>query len=294
MLRNTFCHIPGIGVKTERQLWDQGLLSWDDVLDGVPFKVRGKGRSVVEYYVRESVEHLENRDAAFFCRRLPENQRWRLFHEFSYSTAYLDIETTGSMNGVEHITTIALYDSLSVFHYVFGDNLGLFARRIPSYKLLVTYNGKSFDIPMIRNYFNIKMDHAHIDLRYLLADLGFKGGLKGCEKQLGIDRDELDGVNGYLAVYLWREFSRYNNGKALETLLAYNVLDAVNLEPLMVKAYNLKLKDTPFEHTHVLPLPPPPRNPFEADVDLIRRIVDDNPRLARSLPAGRYHRQGDL
>ena len=30
-----------------------------------------------------------------------------------------------------------------------------------------------------------------IDLRYILYSLGFKGGLKGCEKQLGMDRGDL-------------------------------------------------------------------------------------------------------
>lgn len=278
MLRNTFCHIQGIGPKTERELWAQGILSWDDVLDGLSFKVRRLSSDTVRNRILESVEQLENRDAAYFCRRLPEKERWRLYREFSYSTAYLDIETAGGLNGMQNITTIALYDGLSVFHYVYGHNLGRFAHRIPAYRLLVTYNGKSFDLPVIRKYFQIRIDQAHIDLRFVLADLGFRGGLKGCEKQMGIERNELDGVNGYFAVLLWKEFTRNNNGRALETLLAYNVLDAVNLETLMVKAYNLKLKGTPFERTHELPLPPPPRNPFEADEDVIRKILEENAR----------------
>ncbi len=278
MLRNTFCHIQGIGPKTERELWDQGILSWDDVLDGMSFKIRRLSPETMRKRILESMEHLANRDAAYFCRRLPEKERWRLFRDFSYSAAYLDIETAGGVNGMQKITTIALYDGLSVFHYVYGDNLGLFARRIPQYRLLVTYNGKSFDLPVIQKYFKIRIHQAHIDLRFLLADLGFKGGLKGCEKQMGIDRDELDGLNGFFAVLLWREFTKNRNGRALETLLAYNVLDAVNLETLMVKAYNLKLKGTPFERTHELPLPPPPRNPFVADENVIRKIAEENAR----------------
>ncbi|NLT67642.1 MAG: exonuclease, partial [Acidobacteria bacterium] len=65
------------------------------------------------------------------------------------------------------------------------------------YKLIVTYNGKCFDIPFIEYYFGIKLDCAQIDLRYVLSSLGIKGGLKGCEKRLGIQRppgmEELDG-----------------------------------------------------------------------------------------------------
>jgi hypothetical protein len=82
----------------------------------------------------------------------------------------------------------------------------------------------------------------------------------------------LDGVNGYYAVLLWNEFVRYKNEKALETLLAYNILDTVNLEALMVMAYNLKLKTTPFFEANQLPLPDPPELPFSADLKTLERI----------------------
>jgi hypothetical protein len=68
--------------------------------------------------------------------------------------------------------------------------------------------------------------------------------------------------------------SRRTGTGALETLLAYNILDAVNLETLMVCAYNLKIKDTPFGETHQLPMPTVPRNPFDPDVKTMRRIAD--------------------
>ena len=103
-------------------------------------------------------------------------------------------------------------------------------------------------------------------------NLGYTGGLKGCEKKLGIDRHELDGVNGYFAVLLWYDYRKKNNQKALDTLLAYNTLDAVNLHQLMVTAYNLKLKETPFYEEHRLELPEPVQNPFEADVETLERI----------------------
>jgi uncharacterized protein YprB with RNaseH-like and TPR domain len=80
----------------------------------------------------------------------------------------------------------------------------------------------------------------------VLKSLGFSGGLKGCERQLGIDRGELSGIDGYYAVILWHDYKRTGNKKSLETLIKYNSLDARNLETLMVMAYNLKLKGTPF------------------------------------------------
>jgi len=46
----------------------------------------------------------------------------------------------------------------------------------------------------------------------------------------------------------------------------------VNLETLMVLAYNMKLKDTPFRSTHALPMPGIPNIPFKPDRLTIERI----------------------
>jgi len=105
-----------------------------------------------------------------------------------------------------------------------------------------------------------------------LASLGYRGGLKSCERQLGLDRGELADVDGFFAVLLWQEYKRTGNPRALETLLAYNTLDVLNLVRLMTVAYNLKLRGTPFVGTHELPMPSVPDNPFDADVEVIERI----------------------
>jgi uncharacterized protein YprB with RNaseH-like and TPR domain len=170
------------------------------------------------------------------------------------------------------ITTIALYDGESIKYYVQGQNLDAFMDDIEQYNVIVTYNGKTFDVPFIEKYFGIRMGHAHIDLRYVLKSLGYSGGLKRCEKALGLDRGDLDGVDGFFAVLLWQEFRQTGNIKALETLLAYNIEDVVNLETLMVLAYNMKLKETPFSRTHVLPPPKIPDIPFKPDRPTIERI----------------------
>lgn len=274
MLCNTFCHIPGIGLHTENRLWASGISSWEELLRQEPSQrlfARARLRSI-QQYVEQSLIHLEQCRSDYFAELLPATQQWRLFREFQSHTAYLDIETTGMGGFNDHITTIALYDGKSIFHYVKGQNLRDFKERIKEYKLLITYNGKCFDLPFIRSTLRIPMDHAHIDLRYVLSSLGYRGGLKGCERQLGIDRAELDGVDGFFAVLLWRDYLRTGNRKALDTLLAYNIQDVVNLETLMVIAYNLKLRETPFSETHALPPPSLPAMPFAADPDTIERI----------------------
>lgn len=278
MLKNTFCHIPGIGIKSESVLWSQGILCWDDVMKIPVAEFSGTKYYLLRYRVIESTDHLADGNPNYFADLLPATETWRLFGEFRHSVAYLDIETDGLPAPYGSITTIAMYDGKEVFYYVKNRNLEDFVHDIGRYKVVVTYNGKCFDIPVIENQFRIKMKHAHIDLRYILKSLGYTGGLKGCEKKMGIQRKELDGVDGYFAVLLWRDFLRNRNPMALQTLLSYNVLDAANLETLMIAAYNLKLKDTPFAATHHLELPPPVRNPFDPDPETITRIMGENDR----------------
>ncbi|MFN2456300.1 MAG: ribonuclease H-like domain-containing protein, partial [Pyrinomonadaceae bacterium] len=94
---------------------------------------------------------------------LASNQHWRLFPEFRASIAYLDIETTGLGYG-DSITTIAIYDGKSVRHYVKNQNLERFKKDIKEYSLIVTYNGKCFDVPFIESHFQIKINQVHLDL----------------------------------------------------------------------------------------------------------------------------------
>jgi hypothetical protein len=210
-------------------------------------------------------------DPCFFTDKLGSTEPWRIFPDYRERTAYLDIETTGLEDSAE-VTTIALYDGKEVFTYVNGINLNDFVDDIGRYQVIVSYNGKSFDIPVLERFFRITLDQAQIDLRYVLARLGLKGGLKGCEKQLGMNRGNLDGVDGYFAVLLWRRYRDFNDEKALATLLAYNIEDAVNLERLAVEAYNRNVLSTPFAEQLLLPFPDPPPLPYQADYDCIDRI----------------------
>lgn len=256
----------------EQRLWSLGYDSWDDVLGEKEPRLSPRRFGKICDYIRRSSSQLEDQNSAFFARHLPAAQHWRLFPEFRYSVAYLDIESTGLRSGSDTITTIALYNGRNIRYYVHGRNLAAFRTDIQRYKLVVTYNGKCFDVPFIEHYFDIRIDAAHIDLRYVLKSLGYMGGLKGCEKQLGINRGDLDGVDGYFAVLLWRDFVNNHNERALETLLAYNIEDVVNLETLMVRAYNLKLRGTPFSTSHRRDEPERPPLPFEPDPQTIRRL----------------------
>ena len=273
MLKNSFIHIPGIGAITEQRLWEAGITDWDNPLaDNMLAPISSNRKSSIIRGVEESMHHLKTCNPSFFSNKLPANQSWRLFSEFRESTVYLDIETTGLERDYNDITTIALYDGTNIQTYVQGQNLDDFVDDIQGYKVIVSYNGKSFDVPFIENYFGTRLGHAQIDLRYVLGSLGLKGGLKSCEHQLGMDRGNLKDVDGFFAVLLWNEYRKSGDQKVLDTLLAYNVQDTVNLENLMVAAYNMKLKDTPFFNSHQLSSPIIPENPYSADLGTVDRI----------------------
>lgn len=270
MLPHTFCHIQGIGLATEKKFWQAGIHSWDDWRQQSPVQPANSNAKTINTTLAMSRDSLHTHPS-FFTDRLASSEHWRIFPHFRRALAYIDIETTGLDHDAE-ITTIALYDGETVYCYVNGRNLEEFVDDIYNYQVLVSYNGKSFDIPFLERFFKIKLDHAHIDLRYVLARLGFKGGLKGCEKQLGMSRGLLDGVDGFFAVLLWQQYQQYGDEKALETLLAYNIEDTINLERLLVEGYNRNIAATPFGDELFIDLPAPPRIPFQPDLNCVEKI----------------------
>jgi uncharacterized protein YprB with RNaseH-like and TPR domain len=272
MLTSTFCHIPGVGEKIERSLWSAGVLSWEVAVQNASIRLPRSLQDSWTPHLRASIENYEKRNIDYFVENLPSNQHWRVYRDFRDSCAFVDIETTGLL-GWDEITTIALYDGKTIRYYVNGQNLDRFPADVMDYQLLVTYNGKCFDVPFIEGCFRIRLPHAHIDLRHPLRSLGLVGGLKGCEQQLGIGRPGLEGLDGSMAVSLWNEYRTRNNHKALETLLAYNIQDTLSLHALMVHTHNEKVKATPFAATHLLPLPSLPEPPVQADPEIVKRYL---------------------
>jgi uncharacterized protein YprB with RNaseH-like and TPR domain len=272
MLTSTFCHLPGVGPKTEQALWAAGFLSWESALrDGVGSSSRQFKKTWLAL-LQESLDRRQHQELGYFTARMPTSQHWRLFRDFRYSCAFVDIETTGLSHYADQITTIVLYDGQTIRHYIHGENLDAFLEDIQGYRLLVSYNGKSFDVPFIEHYFGIELPQAHIDLRHVLRALGVAGGLKNCEQTLGIRRQESADIDGFLAVLLWREYRRTQDRRFLETLLAYNVEDAVNLEVLMVMAFNKNLTGTPFTELG-LPLPTLAASPFRVDREAVAQVA---------------------
>jgi uncharacterized protein YprB with RNaseH-like and TPR domain len=272
-LRHTFCHLPGIGLVREERFWACGIESWDDFLAGVPGPSMTKGRfQALLPEVQASCRALECGDAEYFARGLPKSELWRLFPDFRGSMAAIDIETTGLRTDADHITTVALYDGREIRTYVHGRNLERLADDILDYQILVSFNGSCFDVPILERELQMRLPRAHIDVRFVLKSLGYTGGLKRLEKRFGLDRGGLAEVDGYTAVLLWEAFERSGDERILETLLAYNAEDVLNLEHLLVAACNLKRAGLPLSGPELLE-PYPGLNPFRADSEVLKTIL---------------------
>jgi len=238
MLTSTFIHAQGIGGKTERAIWESGLLTWEDFLAGHASScLSPRQLSLLIPTIEESAARFAEDDFRFFAHALPSGERWRAYHEYGSRAAFVDIETLG-MGQDDQITVIGLYDGESVMSFVKGFNLEDFADEIGKYALIVTYSGASFDLPHIRRAFpQLPLDQIHIDLCPALRRIGLKGGLKHIEDVRGLERPpEVMGLSGWDAVRLWNEFE-WGSQEALDLLLAYNACDVVNLKPLAGHAY---------------------------------------------------------
>lgn len=238
MLTRTFSHIQGIGRQTEAALWANGCETWDDFLaEPDRFSVGGASRAIVQEQLLHSKQALEDRNHQFFAKSLGLAESWRAWPEFKNSCLYLDIETDGT-NSHDSITTIGAYDGNEFVALIKGHDLERFRDLITNYSMIVSFNGFMFDVPVLQKRFrDVVFDHIHIDLMVVLKRLGYRGGLKKIEAQIGIQRSpETAGLTGRDAIWLWRRYLRGDEG-AMETLIAYNREDCVNMERLAQVAY---------------------------------------------------------
>jgi uncharacterized protein YprB with RNaseH-like and TPR domain len=239
MLQNSFIHITGIGPRRERALHRRGITTWSRFLSkpaesGLPASILDEAVRRLE----ESAYRLEARDAAFFDRSLPSCEKWRMWSDFEGEAVFLDIETTGLGPPLDYVTVVGLHDSSGTRSFVRGENLFMLPEAIAKYRLVVTFNGSQFDLPFLRSHMgDIFSGHAHIDLRFVLRRLGFKGGLKSVERQFGIRRPaELADVDGFEALRLWHLYTA-GDESALKKLVEYNRQDIENLRALMEFSY---------------------------------------------------------
>jgi uncharacterized protein YprB with RNaseH-like and TPR domain len=243
MIKNTFSILNGIGERLEKKLWKTGILTWADFIHASDINfLSPRKKSFYDSSLSDASNELDNANAEYFAGTIKRREHWRLFDIFKGEAVCLDIETNGFMPGSGGYTTmVGLYNGFDYKCFIKGadltpENLG---KELSTYKYLITFYGAGFDIPfLMRSMPDLKFDIPHFDLCFGSRRLGFRGGLKKLEAELGITRDEaVKGFDGYDAIKLW-EHARRGSSEALDLLTTYNKEDTVNLFHIADIVYN--------------------------------------------------------
>ena len=231
-VEHSFIGVRGVGETTERRLWEDGITHWDAF---EPDAVGPTTADRIQSFIDEGRRRLDDDDVYYFDDAFPSSEQWRLYETFDERACFFDIETTGLDERHNQVTTVSFHQAGETETLVAGDDLTADALRttVGDADLLVSFNGKRFDVPFLEANFDVRLDQPHLDLLYTCRKLDLSGGLKQIEQDIGIERDRPD-ISGRDAVRLWHEHERGQDG-SLETLVSYNREDAVNLKTLADK-----------------------------------------------------------
>lgn len=254
-IKSTFLHLTSIGSKTEKELWQKGILTWEDYI-----RIHENNLFYNEKASKftESLQAIDEKNIEYFANKLPKSEYYRLALSFPEEVMFLDIETTGLSKYYDHVTVIGWSIAGKYEYYVEGiHDQNKFVSALTKAKILVTFNGSIFDIPFIKNHFLIEkmLPLCHIDLRFFTKRIGLSGGQKYIEDIIGIKRKKsLKNTDGFMATVLWDEY-KWGKKSALEQLVSYNHADIEGMkyildyciEALYKKANFSSLFDSPFK-----------------------------------------------
>jgi uncharacterized protein YprB with RNaseH-like and TPR domain len=248
VIQRSFQLLPGIGPWRERDLWARGLVDWDAFRADPELSELPAGQAEsLGARIAEAEAALADRDLRRLAALLPPREHWRLYPAFLDEAVFLDIETDGRVEG--RPTVVSLFDRGGLHVFVQGRNLEALPEALGRSRLWVTFNGRCFDVPVLRDHFpQLPRPVVHLDLRFLCRRVGLRGGLKAVEDEVEIGRPlHLRGTGGWDAVLLWRRWVATGDLEALRFLVEYNLYDAFQLRTLADTAYNRAVEELAFD-----------------------------------------------
>jgi uncharacterized protein YprB with RNaseH-like and TPR domain len=161
---------------------------------------------------------------------------------------FLDIETTGLSNTPLFLIGLLYFDGDKIiirqlFARDYSEEANLlhyFTEITPKFKALVTFNGKSFDVPFIRDrmiYHRkfLKWSHTHVDILHH-SRRRWKGKFPDCKLQtleyFVCSRRRENDVPSALVPEIYHDFVRNGNPEYLSGVFYHNALDLITLMEL--------------------------------------------------------------
>ena len=236
--------VRGIRDKTRARLAEQGFKTLAD-LENHP-RFCGESKRVRELLEAGSTEDLTDVIGARLSKSHPTVLGLSGLHDDT-DFLFLDLETMGLFAGqplvVAGLARLKPDNTIIVEQYVvrdFPDELALLAevnRQVDSHRVMVTYNGKSFDLPFLTGrsaYYGIKLKPpgVHFDLLHFCRR-AWRDELEGCSLRsieqtiLGISR-ETD-LPGELVPEFYYEYLRTGNAGFLKPIVDHNRQDVISL-----------------------------------------------------------------
>ncbi|MBR6024690.1 MAG: ribonuclease H-like domain-containing protein [Methanobrevibacter sp.] len=244
--------LPKIGIKTEQNLKKQGFTTIESLLEHDSHK--DNARNFIENIDGMSFSQIidllnQNRygkackDNLIKCVSIPDYENFK----------FMDIETLGLSNVPIILIGVAEIKGKNIIssQYFLRDLneeiavLKAYFSHLDENSVHVTFNGKTFDVPFIKNrlnYHRIDVDFnlAHLDLMYFAKYL-WRDDLPNCQLQtiekykFGLERiDDVPGqyIPGYYNTYL----SEKNIGPMIP-IIEHNKQDIISLANFLMKMY---------------------------------------------------------
>ncbi|MGE5549037.1 MAG: ribonuclease H-like domain-containing protein [Bacteroidota bacterium] len=239
-LRRNLRLLYGVGPRTEERLRALGVDTLDQLADHARWSAQAG--EILQAIALKDVRHLQRKGArdkdllSFFT---PED------------LVFLDIETTGLYSVLPLFLVGLLYLAEGKLHLVqflarhFGEErplLAAVAAHLPRFKMIVSYNGRAFDLPYLSGRFMAhklacRLDHIHLDLlRH--ARRKYRGLLPDCrlstvEAVALACGGRADDVPGYMIPELYHKFVRTQDQAIIRGIVEHNAQDLLALAGLI-------------------------------------------------------------
>lgn len=263
-----------IGTKNVSQLKTPNPYTIEKILDGQSLETHFGNTFVIDEFYPADYRH--GQDGLFNDASYDSIAKWarddRIINNSKENFVYLDTETTGLSGGsgiYAFLIGVGRFegDSFRLAQYFMRDpveepaQLYALEEFLTPCNALITFNGKSFDIPLLNSRFTYHgwkspfTDLAHIDLlhlsRRLWRDRLPSRTLGNIEVQiLGTERNEQD-VPGWMIPQMYFDYLRNGDARPLKKVFYHNAMDILSLSALFHHSAKLLSEPTSINDDYV-------------------------------------------